>query len=679
MRVLVLLLIFCVQTAHAQMPGGSTWANSITLQFLTGDYGGTGYVDGNGRAARVSASSGLVADSSGNLLFVDDYTIRRVSSAGQVSLFAGQPGVLLSQDGTGINAAFRFPASIVRTTSGDYFVSEYSAIRKMTTAGVVTTFAGSATTTGSANGTGLAARFSSPDGMAVDSAGNLFVADSQNHTIRKITPAGVVTTFAGTAGSSGSTDGTGSAARFNYPTGLAIDASDNLFVSDKNNFVIRKITPAAVVTTFAGTAGSTGLTNGAGSAAKFGQVGDVVIDSSGNLFVADSGNKLVRKITPGAVVSTFAGGSSVKGADGVGNAANFNSVLKLAIDSSGNVYVADYYTLRKIAPDATVSTIAGRIDDWGNVNGAPGVARLWTAEALVADSSGNLYVSDSNSSIRKVSSAGVVSAFAGSTSNVSGSTNGTGTAARFLSISQMATDSAGNIYAAEFQNRDVRKITPAGVVTTLAGDPSQSGTADGTGSAALFNTPQGIAVDSAGNVFVADANNHNIRKITPAGVVTTFAGSTTATSGTANGTGTAARFNRPAALAIDASNNLYVADQTNNTIRKITPAGVVTTFAGTAGTNGFVDATGTSARFSSPTSLVCDQATGNLYVSEYGNKTIRKITPAGVVKTVSGNGRGGVALGTLPAQPGVAQALVIANGKLYITTESAILFFSRLP
>ena len=148
----------------------------------------------------------------------------------------------------------------------------------MTAAGVVTTFAGSATTTGSANGTGLAARFSAPDGMALDSAGNLFVADTQNHTIRKITPAGVVTTFAGTAGSSGSTDGTGSAARFNYPTGLAIDASDNLFVSDKNNFVIRKITPAAVVTTFAGTVGSMGLTNGAGSSAKFGQIGDVVID-----------------------------------------------------------------------------------------------------------------------------------------------------------------------------------------------------------------------------------------------------------------------------------------------------------------------------------------------------------------------------------------------------------------
>jgi hypothetical protein len=203
------------------------------------------------------------------------------------------------------------------------------------------------------------------------------------------------------------------------------------------------------------------------------------------------------------------------------------------------------------------------------------------------DGAGNVYVADQdNHTIRKITPAGVVSTLAGS-AGVTGSTDGTGAAARFSGTAGVAVDGAGNVYAAEFVNSTVRKITAAGVVTTLAGTAGVTGSADGTGAAARFNTPFGVATDSAGNVYVADTINHTIRKITPAGVVSTLAG-TAGVTGSTDGTGAAARFNSPGGVAVDGAGNVYVADGSNHTIRKITSAGVVSTVVGVAGQPGFV-------------------------------------------------------------------------------------------
>ena len=209
----------------------------------------------------------------------------------------------------------------------------------------------------------------------------------------------------------------------------------------------------------------------------------------------------------------------------------------------------------------------------------------------------------------------------------------------------MAVDAAGNVYVADTGNDTIRKITPAGVVTTLAGTAGQAGSADGTGTAARFNEPDGVAVDAAGNVYVADTNNDTIRKITPAGVVTTLAG-TAGQAGSADGTGAAAQFNAPEGVAVDGAGNVYVADTGNDTIRKITPAGVVTTLAGTAGQVGSADGTGSAARFNDPDGVAVDGA-GNVYVADTINDTIREITPAGVVTTLAGSpGQYGSADGT---------------------------------
>jgi sugar lactone lactonase YvrE len=325
---------------------------------------------------------------------------------------------------------------------------------------------------GSADGPGSLARFRAPRGAAADSAGNVYVADAGNHTIRKVTPGGVVTTLAGLAGSHDSADGTGSAARFDYPYGVAVDSSGNVYVADTYNHTIRKVTPGGVVTTLAGLAGSYGSADGTGSAARFKNPYGVAVDSAGNVYVADTDNCTIRKVTPGGVVTTLAGlGESYGFADGTGSAARFYSPFGVAVGSVGNVYVADSrnHTIRKVTPGGVVTTLAG----------------LATSP---------------------------------------GSADGKSSAARFYRPMGVAVASAGTVYVVDTSNSTIRKVTPGGVVTTLAGLAGNRGSADGTGSDARFFCPWGVAVDSAGNVYVADSLNHTIRKVTPSGVVTTLAG-----------------------------------------------------------------------------------------------------------------------------------------------------------
>jgi len=322
---------------------------------------------------------------------------------------------------------------------------------------IVSTLAGTGSP-GFANGTGTAASFYQPSGVAVDSSGNVFVTDMSNQAIRKITSAGVVSTFAGT-GSPGFANGTGTAASFYYPQGVAVDSGGNVFVADTSNYSIRKITPSGEVSTFAGT-GSPGFVNGTGTAASFGYPTGVAVDSSGNVFVVDYSNHAIRKITHAGEVSTLAGTGSPGFANGTGTAASFNYPQGVAVDSSNNVLVADL----------------------------------------------------GNHAIRKITSSGMVSTLAGT--GIQGFVNGTGTAASFYSPQGVAVDSSGNVVVADKLNHAIRKITPSGVVTTLAGTGS-SGFVNGTGTAVSFYYPQGVAVDSGGNVFVADLGNHAIRKMEP--------------------------------------------------------------------------------------------------------------------------------------------------------------------
>lgn len=542
---------------------------------------------------------------------------------------------------------------------------------------VFTTLAGTSSI-GSVDGTGAGARFYSPKDIATDSTGNIFVVDEGNHTIRKITADGTVTTFAGTAGLPGSADGTGAAARFDSPQGIVADAAANLYVTDTGNHTIRKITPAGVVTTLAGLAGVTGSADGTGGTARFSLPRKLALNATGNLYVTESGNGTIRKITPAGTVSTFAQTSFPE------RLALSISYGAIAVDGAGNVYVsrhayadtlthasvwADNYTydggaVTKYAPDGTSTdlwtTIVIRYFD--------GRIRNSAVSALSIDANGQLIASFGYKIVRFSPLDSSLTTIAGD--GTVGGSDGTATTAKFGFPLSLAYDRNGTLYVADAGNNDIRKLTPAGTVTTLAGLALENAAAtlDGTGAVARFTTPTGTAVDSGGNVYIADTVSHCIRKITPAGVVTTLAGAP-GQAGTADGTGTAARFSMPAGIAVDAAGAVFVADSANHTIRRVSPNGEVSTLAGTAGAHGYQDGQGPAAQFWFPRGIAVD-TTGNVYVTDTSNAIVRKITSTGDVTTIAGaalqtgsaDGIGGNARFTVPY--GIT---VDAGGIVYVT------------
>jgi sugar lactone lactonase YvrE len=559
--------------------------------------GGTfGSNDGHGSAAQFGFPAGLALDGAGNIYVadIDNFTIRKVSSNGDVTTVAGTPGVLGHTDGTGSNAQFEYPSAVGVDSAGNVYVTDgglgrtFSGIRKISPNGTVTTLAGS--TVGSADGTGSAAQFASPDGITIDSGGVIYVADSLNDSIRKITPGAVVTTFAGTpphsgfTGTAGSGDGTGTSAQFNNPFGVTVAPSGDIYVADTFNNTVRKITPAALVTTLAGSPKVTGGADGTSRAARFNMPLGAAVDSSGNVYVADYGNFTVRKITPGAVVSTLAGAAGSPGtADGPGAEARFGGPTNVAVDRTGNVFVADpnNNTIRKISPEGVVSTLAGLAGSAGSADGTGGAARFSHPYGVAVDDAGNVYVSDLyNVTIRKITPAGMVSTIAGSL-GVSGNADGTGSTAQFHTPTGLAVDKNGNIYVADFDR--IRKVTRAGVVTTLSktGWPSLKASSGFepdacggcTGDYLVFEDPEGMTVDSAGNLYVADTGFRGVGsndiarliKISPVGIVGPQIGSYLSLGGDEDGIG--GTFNLPAGIAVDNAGNIFVSDTASNRIR----------------------------------------------------------------------------------------------------------------
>lgn len=573
-----------------------------------------------------------------------------------------------SADGSGEAARFWFPDDVAVDQAGNLFVadSDNHTIRKITPNGMVTTLAGLAGVIGSLDGVGSAARFYHPEGITVDLFGNVYVADTDNQTIRKITPGGLVTTLAGIAGSNGNMDGIGTAASFNYPSGVAMDGSGNLYVTETFNYDVRKITPAGAVTTFAGMAGSGGNADGVGSAARFSNPHGVATDAWGNIFVADSYNDRICKITPAGMVTTL------RTADGT--AAYFYRPQKLGLDAAGNVYVSESSSHRVLQ-----LTTAGNLTTF--VNLPPDLpledpASVPYADGVAVDALGNVFVADTgNSAIRKITPGGVLTSVAGF-GPAFGSTDGIGSVARFYFPAGIATDASANLYVADAANHTIRRIAPGGMVTTLAGLAGASGAIDGVGSAARFNSPAAVAVDSTGNVFVADAGNCTIREISAAGVVTTVAGLAGA-SGSVDATGSAARFYRPQSLAVDAANDVYVADfailrspYAIRGIRKIAPDGAVTTLTWLPLTLGILPLP------PSALSIAIDRA-GILYAADYYSAVVWKIAPDGAAAILAGaaayentqsiDGLGDVARFAAPA--GVA---VDAPGNVYVTDHQAV-------
>lgn len=660
-------------------------AQTFDVKTIAGSTTGGGYVNGQADSSRFSGPRSTAVDGSGTVYVADagNHVVRAIAPDGNVTTIAGEPGVSGSSDGAGTAAHFNAPGGIATDDAGMIYVADTlnHTIRRVTHDGVVKTLAGSPGVTGTADGTGSAARFTYPEGIAVDGGGNIYVADTSNHVIRRVTASGVVATLAGQMRNRGASDGFGTQASFNYPFGVACDINGNIFVADTDNHTIRKITPEGRVTTVAGVALQSGASDGVGTAARFHYPWGLSVDGSGTIYVADTHNEIIRSITPDGTVKTLAGTTSFGSHDGVGSDARFSHPSGISVDHAGMIYVADTdnEAIRMVAPNGVVSTLAGSMPSPGSTDGAGATSRFYLPWGVAVDSHGAVFVADSAHTIRRISLEGNVTTFAG-VAGQPGSADGIGSAAHFSSPSAIAVDANDNLYVADTGNHVIRKITQSGFVSTIAGASGQSGTADGTGSQARFYDPIGVTVDSHGNVYVADTYNHLIRMVDQAGVVTTFAGST---EGGYDGVGRTAEFDYPTGITTDSARNLYVADWGNHSIRKITQAGVVTTVAGHLGHSGNSDGTGTNAYFDYP-SAVAATGNGTLFVTDTDNHTVREISATGRVTTLAGmSGTSGNVDGPGPAARFFyPQAIAVsAAGQVFIadTYNHAIRVATVLP
>lgn len=583
------------------------------------------------------------------------------------------------------------------------------------------TLAGSDIQPGYVDATGAAARFHGPGGAVVDANGNVYVADTQNNAIRMITPGGAVTTIAGDAhGNAGYGDGTGSAAQFNQPKALAIDGQGHIYVADTGNESVRIIVVSngvGTVSTLTDSEGSVqgiavdaagdtvyisigslnsihvltlnngvlatdsllagdefdpaGFADGSGEFAQFSGPTGLAL-GTGTLYVADTGNGLVRAVSIGAnpgTVTTVAGDGI--GTDGTGwtgevpGTASFDQPMGLVLDSMGDLYVADTDndTIREITfpgggTPAQVVTVYGTTLGAVSIDGSVAVARFNLPTGIALDGQGNFYVTDSATNLVREISGGQVTTLAGATGN--SCIDASGAAARFASPAGTAVDAQGNTYVADGNNQVIRRISPQGVVTTLAGSPGVPGDQDGSGAAALFSDPVGVAVDPAGDtVYVADLANHAIRELA-------ISGNTATVSTIVHGSYS------PYGVAVDAAGDVFFTDVYGEGVYEWSHGSVTSIAGGTYEAFG-VDGTGPQAFFHDPIGIAASADGKTLYVADQGNFAIRKIVVSGGVGTVTtAAGHLGIqAYGNGPAASSYCGAVwgvaLDAQGNVYFT------------
>jgi sugar lactone lactonase YvrE len=617
---------------------------------LTAGTGGDGYSGDGGPAiqAQLKQPTGLALDSAGSLFIADtgNSVIRKVTLSGVISTVAGNG--FSGDGGPAISAALDAPLSLAFDRSGNLYIAEVtnSRIRKVTPGGTISTVAGNGTLGFRGDGgPATSAQLYYPMSIALDDAGNLFIADLMNSRIRKVTTSGVITTVAG-GGTAGLGDGgLATSARLNYPTGVAVDSDGTLFIADSVNSRIRKVTPAGVISTIAGD-GTAGF-RGDGGPANLSRLNiplSIATDGTGGLFITDAGNSRVRKLTAGGQIVTVAG-NGVSGLPG-----NGDYPLFVISDGSGGFYFSApvQNKVYRVLVDGTISVVAGTgSNGYSGDGGAANQAQLYYPSGLGRDAAGNLYIADTlNSRIRRVSSNGTITTVAGNgTSGFSGD-SGQATSARLSFPSGIVFDANGNLIFADTYNGRVRRVTPAGVISTIAGGGSVR--ADGgPATSAELQSPVGLAIDAGGNLFISDVTggdgeaeygaDSRIRKVTPAGVISTVAGKNSTSLGD-GGPATSAHFFAAVGLAIGGDGSLFIADSGNSRIRKITPDGLITTIAGGGTTAGLGDGgPATGATLHHPFGVATD-TNGNVFIADTGNARIRKVTSSGVITSAAGDG-----------------------------------------
>ena len=643
--------------------------------------------------AQISTPLAVDVDAAGNVYFMDagNWRVRKITPAGIITTIAG--GTVANGTVSGYDAGNNVsPTSIIYQTTmydvdvnsaGDVYFIERNRMRKITTStNLVNTYAG--TTTGGYGGDGGSAtaasvRFNFMGSIASDGSGNVYIADRNNHRIRKVDGSGILTTIAGTGTAGFSGDGAAAtAAQISYPHGIDVDASGNIYFGDMGNNRVRKISSGGTITTVAGTGTATPGYSGDGAAATAAGIDHptgIAVDASGNVYFTDQNNFVIRKITISTgFISTVAGnqalGAGYSGDGGTATSAQINltslatfttttTPVNIAVDASGNLYIPDVNNdrIRKVnAGTGNISTIAGTGSGGRLAYGACSAQQLFWPEGVAVDATGNFYSvqhSGGDPLVYKKTTSGVSTLIGGTA--VSGTTGdgGLATAANIVTEG-IAVDPSGNVFIAG--GDVVRRIdASSGIITTVAGTGTAGNSGDGAAATSAmiqnsFGNWSSIATDPSGHLYIAQHNgtgNERIRKVNMStGIITTVAGT-----GTAGFTGdgalaTAATLDRPLSVAVDASYNIYICDVDNARIRKVTAAtGIISTIAGT-GTSGYTGdgalATAAQISISQSNAGIAIDGSGNIFFSQ-GSNVVRKITiSTGIITTVAGNGTSGL-------------------------------------
>jgi uncharacterized protein (TIGR03437 family) len=649
-----------------------------------------------------------------------------------ISTFAG--GAAPSTPTVAVNAEIGLPIGVTADGAGNlYFVSaDLNSVFKLTREGSLSVIVGSSKSGSPGDGGAamdavlkLAALIGEarPGGLAIDRAGNLFIADAGNHRIRRVSPSGLIVTVAGTGTSGFSGDG-GPAlnAQLSYPTGVAVDALGNLFIADAVNYRVRKVSTSGIVTTFAGNgqccfSGDGGPATGAALApfslatdnngnllvsdsrrirrispdgiintlpasdTSPGWVGGLAVDSAGNVFAASL--SCIRKISPAGIMTIVAGDPTAAGFSGDGGTATNAKLLNAfdaAVDGTGNLYIADTANgrIRKVSPDGIITTVAGN----GSVastsvpatDGGPATSAQLHPQGVATDNTGNVFIGDAYR-IRRVSVDGTITTVAGTgTAGFSGD-GGPAIDAQLGSVSALALDSAGNLFFGESGTTGarVRKISTSGIIATVAGtgayrfpnSPDEGGPAIN----ASLGFVGGLAVDAAGNLFISDFRDNRVRKVSPDGIIRTAAGG--GGSFGDGGNATDATLGCPRGIVIDAGGNLLIAEYCRGSVRKVSRAAIITTVAGAALAYSAPSGDGgaaTAAAIPAPTALAVDRA-GNIfiadtYIDDFGplpccDERIRRVSPDGIITTIAGIGLPGY---SGDGGPAVTAALNLPTG-----------------
>ena len=622
--------------------------------------GGTPLTPVAATSASLGEPLGIAADSSGNVYFTSLQDVFKVDGTGTLTLLAGTglPGYS-GDGGLAAGASLSFPNGLALDGSGNLYIADTgnNRVREISAAGVITTVAGNGVRGYSGDGGAAgSAELNSPTSIALGASGNLYIDDFGNGLIRKVSSGGVITTVIG----------------ITVPN-LAVDESENMYVAEPACECVAELSPSLNATLLAGGGSNFPGDGGPATSALLELLGGIALDPSGDLYIATAGN--IRKVSPAGIINTVAGDGApgYSGDGGAAISAQVNRPSAIALDGLGNLYIADTYNgrIRKVRPDGSILTVAGSGDSAYSGDGGQGAsARLFHPTNAAVDGSGNLYIADAgNNRVRKVSVSGVISTFAGTGAagasgeggqamaaqlNGDSGNGGQATAAQLNGPTAVVVDGTGNVYIAD--SAAVRKVAPGGTVSNLAGTGIAGYSGDGgPATAAQLNGPSGMALDAAGDLFIADTNNGRVREVTPAGLISTVAGAGGFGYSGDGGAATSAEIGYPTGVAVDPAGNLYIAQ---GVVRKVAPGGAISTVESEGNVTG-----------------VAVDASGSVYLAYRDAHQVNKTYPSGVSTGVAGDGVQGYSgddgVGTAAALWSPNSVTVDAAGDVYVTDSAA--------